>query len=60
MSVLKSRKPTIRKSAVTPRVAVEIIASHRIQKVGSISSPVIDTHIIVCDCILTYIVAYQE
>lgn len=52
--VLKSRK-MVRKSLVTPRAAVEIIASHRILKVGSRSNPEIDTGLFLCVCAYAYL-----
>ena len=40
-----------RKSLVTPRAAVEIVASHRTLKVGSRSSPEVETGLFLCVCV---------
>ena len=55
LPVLKSRK-TDRKSLVTPRAAIKIVASHRILKVGCRSSLESDNGLMflcVCVCLLT-------
>lgn len=55
LPVLKSRK-TDRKSLVTPRAAIKIVASNRILKVSSRSSLESDSRLMflcVCVCLLT-------